>query len=162
MKQFKKKRVMVKIKKKVPDHRQESNTESHPGGIEKPETAPAAVVFTSVECPHYAGCRFGKAQSRQARIRCYGKLYKVSQSDSCLMICIKCKLEGKKILMEINGSECRHIRADSPEYEALYPLLKPIRCHNCESRVLDLYRVHGEATLDLKCSNDRHQGLYPV
>ncbi|MBC3887849.1 hypothetical protein GH810_05950 [Acetobacterium paludosum] len=44
MKQFK--------KKKVPADRQKTKQESHPVGIEKSETAPAAAVFTSVECPH--------------------------------------------------------------------------------------------------------------
>jgi hypothetical protein len=115
-----------------------------------------------VVCPHYQGCKYGATKSTKARHRCYGNLYRISNWESGIVIAFKCKLAGKRMLIEIKGSKIRHIPADSTDYEAILPRLQILTCKNCGKRVLDYFAVYGETIVEAKCNHDGHPDVYPV
>lgn len=115
-----------------------------------------------VVCPHYQGCKYGATKSTKARHRCYGKLYKIVSRESGIVIAFKCKLAGKRMLIEIKGSRVRHIPADSTDYQMILPRLQVLTCKICGKRVLDYFAVYGETIVEAKCNHDGHPDVYPV
>lgn len=118
--------------------------------------------YATVVCPHYQGCKYGAVKSPKARHRCYGKLYKISHWESWIVIAFKCKLAGKRMLIEIKGGECRHIPADSPDYAGILPRLQILKCNKCGKRILDYFPVCGETCVEAKCHHDGHPDVYPI
>lgn len=123
---------------------------------------PAEPGFATVVCPHFQRCKYGAIKSPKARHRCFGKLYKISHWETCIVIAFKCKLAGKRMLIEINGGECRHIPSDSPDYAGFQPRLKILKCNKCGKRILDYFQVCGEACVEAKCIHDGHPDVYPI
>lgn len=131
--------------------------------IEAPEHDPERELgFAVVVCPHYLGCKYSAIKSKKARHRCYGKLYKICHWESLVVIDFKCKLAGKRMLIEIKGDKIRHIPADSADYQTILPRLQTLSCNNCGARVLDYFPIYGETVVEAKCHHDGHPDVYPL
>ena len=87
------------------------------------------------------------AKSPKSRHRCFGKLYQISHWESRVFIAFKCKLAGKRMVIEIDGQTSHHIPADSAEYAMILPRLRILTCNKCGKRILDYFQVVGKVGL---------------
>ena len=122
----------------------------------------AAASMAAVHCPHYHDCSFGATRKRKSTPHCYGKLFGVSQNDSSLIVCYKCNLGSRKMLMVIREGKARHVQAETDAYRQLIKLMQPGHCHRCQRRILDYHHLYGDVVLAIKCNQDRYEGLYTL
>lgn len=118
--------------------------------------------ITTVRCPHLRTCRFGEMQSKKARARCRGVLCRVNHWEARLLIGFKCQWFRKQILVEVNGSEIRHIPRNSSEHQDLLPRFKQLFCEVCQHPVLEYHVVYGDAIIDIKCRHDGQFSSHPI
>ena len=102
------------------------------------------------------------AKSSKSRDRCFGKLYQISHWESRVFIAFKCKLAGKRMVIEIDGQTIHHIPADSAEYAMILPRLRILTCNKCGKRILDYFQVVGGSWVEAKCVHDGHPDVYPI
>ena len=102
------------------------------------------------------------AKSSKSRHRCFGKLYQISHWESRVFIAFKCKLAGKRMVIEIDGQTSHHIPADSAEYAMILPRLRILTCNKCGKRILDYFQVVGGSWVEAKCVHDGHPDVYPI